>query len=96
MKQSILKIPHNGILWKWMDWLMRHYWQHYVYTTDEKFLKKRAFPAIQEIARFYSDWLIEDPRDGTLISVPSTSPENQFINEKGDSVSTCLGSAMDQ
>ena len=92
MKQSTLKIPHTGNLWKWMGWLMKHY----EYTTDEKFLKKRAFPAIQEIARFNSDWLTEDPRDGTLISVPSTSPENQFINEKGDSVSTCLGSAMDQ
>lgn len=105
-------IPHATDLWAvtWLraptaywgcsvgggGWLMQHYWQHYEYTNDEKFLKERAFPAIQEVARFYSDWLIEDPRDGTLISAPSTSPENQFINAKGDSVATCLGSAMDQ
>jgi len=31
-------------------------------------LRNRAFPAIEEVAKFYSDWLIEDPRDGSLIS----------------------------
>ncbi len=105
-------IPHASDLWAptWLrapraywgcsvgagGWMMQHYWQHYEYTRDDEFLKERAFPAIQEVARFYSDWIIEDPRDGTLISAPSTSPENRFINEKGVKVATCLGSAMDQ
>ncbi|XOV94347.1 MAG: glycoside hydrolase N-terminal domain-containing protein [Bacteroidota bacterium] len=77
-------------------WMMQHYWQHYAYTGDVKFLKERAFPAMQEVAMFYSDWLIEDPRDGTLISAPSTSPENRFYNEDSVQIATCLGSAMDQ
>lgn len=77
-------------------WMMQHYWQHYAFTNDEQFLRERAFPAIQLVAGFYSDWLIEDPRDGTLISAPSTSPENQFVQPEGDTVATCLGSAMDQ
>jgi alpha-L-fucosidase 2 len=77
-------------------WMMQHYWEHYAYTLDTAFLKERAFPAIREVARFYSDWLIEDPRDGLLISAPSTSPENQFINYKGEKAASCLGSAMDQ
>jgi len=105
-------IPHASDLWAstWLraptaywgcsigggGWLMQHYWQHYEYTKDDKFLKERAFPALQEVVKFYSDWLIEDPRDGTLISAPSTSPENRFINAKGKAVATCLGSAMDQ
>lgn len=105
-------IPHATDLWAptWLraptaywgcsvgggGWLMQHYWQHYEYTKDDQFLKERAFPAIQEVARFYSDWIIEDPRDGTLISAPSTSPENRYYNEKGKQVATCLGSAMDQ
>lgn len=105
-------IPHATDLWAptWLraptaywgcsvgggGWLMQHYWQHYEYTRDHQFLKERAFPAIQEVARFYSDWIIEDPRDGTLISAPSTSPENRYYNEKGKQVATCLGSAMDQ
>jgi alpha-L-fucosidase 2 len=75
---------------------MQHYWQHFEFSRDITFLKNRAFPAITEVARFYSDWIIEDPRDGKLISSPSTSPENRFVNSKGKLVSTCLGSAMDQ
>ena len=75
---------------------MQHYWQHYEFTLDTTFLKNRVFPAIHEVAKFYSDWLIEDPRDGKLISAPSTSPENRFLNSVGEPVATCLGSAMDQ
>ncbi|MBD0832177.1 glycoside hydrolase family 95 protein [Aestuariibaculum sediminum] len=105
-------IPHASDLWvpTWMraptafwgcsmgagGWAMQHYWQHYRFTKDEKFLKNRLFPALHEITKFYSDWIIVDPRDGTLISAPSTSPENQFINANGNSVASCLGSAMDQ
>ena len=105
-------IPHASDLWAptWLraptaywgcsmgggGWLMQHYWGHYEYTQDLEFLKKRAFPAMHQVAQFYSDWLIEDKRDGTLISAPSTSPENIFINNEGKPVATCLGSAMDQ
>ncbi|GAA4302158.1 glycoside hydrolase family 95 protein [Aestuariibaculum suncheonense] len=105
-------IPHATDLWgpTWLraptafwgcsmgagGWLMQHYWQHYEFTKDKTFLEKRVYPALTEITKFYSDWIIEDPRDGTLISAPSTSPENRFINEKGNKVATCLGSAMDQ
>lgn len=77
-------------------WMMQHYWQHYQFTQDKEFLRERAFPAIQEVAKFYSDWLIEDPRDGLLVSAPSSSPENRFINENGDPVALTLGSAKDQ
>lgn len=105
-------IPHATDLWAptWLraptaywgcsvgagGWMAQHYWQHFEFSQDTVFLKNRAFPAIKEITRFYSDWLIEDPRDGLLISAPSTSPENRFINDKGEAVATCLGSAMDQ
>lgn len=77
-------------------WMMQHYWDHYAFTSDEVFLQERAYPAIREVAQFYSDWIIEDPRDGTLISAPSTSPENRFLDKDGEPVATCLGSAMDQ
>ena len=105
-------IPHATDLWAptWLraptaywgcslgggGWLMQHYWQHFEFTRDTTFLQERAFPAIEEVSKFYSGWLIEDPRDGTLISAPSTSPENRFINSSGNPVATCLGSAMDQ
>ena len=63
--------------------MAQHYWQHYLFTKDFNFLKNRAYPAIRSVALFYSDWLIEDKRDGKLISAPSTSPENRYINKKG-------------
>ncbi|MEM9328744.1 MAG: glycoside hydrolase family 95-like protein, partial [Bacteroidota bacterium] len=78
-------------------WMMQHYWQHFAFTADTTFLRERAFPAIQESAAFYNDWLIKDPRDDSFISAPSTSPENRFLDPfSNDPVSTCLGSAMDQ
>jgi alpha-L-fucosidase 2 len=105
-------LPHATDLWAptWMrgataywgssmgagGWMMQHYWQHFAFTQDKAFLKDRAFSAMGEVAKFYSDWLITDPRDGTLISAPSTSPENRYLNAQGESVALCLGSAMDQ
>lgn len=77
-------------------WIVQHYWTHFAFTGDTVFLRKRAYPAIKAVAQFYSDWLMEDPRDGSLIAAPGTSPENQFIQPGGDTVATCLGSAMDQ
>lgn len=77
-------------------WMVQHYWQHYLFTRDSHFLKNRAFPAIEAVAHFYSDWIIEDKRDETLIAAPSTSPENRYLDSNGTPVSSCLGSAMDQ
>lgn len=105
-------MPHATDLWAptWMrsaqanwgcsvgagGWLMQHYWQFFEFTRDTGFLKKRAFPAMSEVVQFYSDWLVEDPRDGYLVSTPSTSPENQFYDGNGNQVASCMGSAMDQ
>ena len=105
-------IPHATDLWAptWLraptaywgcsvgagGWLMQHYWENFEFTRDTAFLESRAFPALESVAQFYSDWLITDPRDGKLVSAPSTSPENRFIHVSGEPVATCLGSAMDQ
>ncbi len=105
-------VPHASDLWAptWLraptaywgcsfgagGWLVQHYWNHYRYTLDTAFLVERAFPAIEAVAQFYSDWLTEDPRDGSLIASPSTSPENRFFDADGRPVASCMGSAMDQ
>jgi len=105
-------MPHATDLWAvtWMraatafwgcsmgagGWMMQHYWNHYDFTNDIHFLREQAYPAIKEVTQFYSDWIIEDPRDGKLISAPSTSPENRFFISEGVPVASCLGSAMDQ
>ncbi|MDH5610168.1 MAG: glycoside hydrolase family 95 protein, partial [Cyclobacteriaceae bacterium] len=77
-------------------WMMLHYWQHFEFTQDTAFLRQRALPAMYEIAKFYSDYLIMDMRDSSLIAAPSSSPENQYISASGQPASLCLGSAMDQ
>lgn len=77
-------------------WLMQHFWDHYQFTQDKDFLKERAYPAIKASALFYLDWLMKDPRDGTWVSAPSTSPENSYIAADGEPAATVLGTAIDQ
>lgn len=75
---------------------MQHFWDHYEFTKDEEFLRERAYPALKASALFYLDWLMKDPRDGTWISAPATSPENSYIAADGKSAATVLGTAIDQ
>ena len=105
-------LPHATDLWapawlraatpfwgSWLGaggWLMQHYWQHFAFTGDESFLRERAYPAMREIATFYGDYLIEDPRDHQLVMAPSSSPENQYFLPDSTQVTFCLGSAIDQ
>ncbi len=81
-------------------WIASHYYDYYLYTKDEKFLKERALPFMQEIALFYQDFLIED-ENGKLMSIPSNSPENtpgNFWDGKegmGAVMETTINSTMD-
>lgn len=59
-------------------WMAMTLWRHYEFTRDEAFLKDRAYPVLKGAAQFILDYLVED-RDGFLVIVPSTSPENQYI-----------------
>ena len=80
-------------------WLGQHYWWEYEFRGDESFLRERVYPYIKEVALFYEDFLVPDPRResphfGRLVTVPSTSPENAFVGglEKG---SLCIGATSD-
>jgi len=83
-------LHHNTDLWRgtapinasnhgiWVTggaWLCKDLWEHYAFTGDKKFLKKRAYPLMKGAALFFVDFLIEDPKTGWLISTPSNSPE---------------------
>ena len=57
-------------------WVCTHMWEHFLFTQDTLFLYERAYPVMKEAALFYSQFLIEDPETGWLISSPSCSPEN--------------------
>jgi alpha-L-fucosidase 2 len=74
-------------------WLCQHLWEHYQFTRDEEFLRKRAYPVMKGAAEFLLDYLVEDAH-GHLVTLPSTSPENKFIWE-GKQESVSMGSTSD-
>lgn len=57
-------------------WLAQHYYEHYEFYRDKKFLKERAYPVMKEAALFWVDALVEDPDTGLLVVSPSFSPEH--------------------
>jgi alpha-L-fucosidase 2 len=82
-------VHHNTDLWRgaapinnvdgfWPTggaWLCHHLWEHYLFTGDKDFLKKRAYPAMKSASQFFVDFLIKDPKTGYLVTSPSHSPE---------------------
>ncbi|MBB3109551.1 alpha-L-fucosidase 2 [Paenibacillus phyllosphaerae] len=75
-------------------WLTRHLWERYLYRPDAAFLREEAYPLLKGAALFALDWL-QPLADGRLTTLPSTSPENQFLTERGNRVSVSVGSTMD-
>ncbi|TYP68982.1 glycoside hydrolase family 95 protein [Paenibacillus methanolicus] len=75
-------------------WLSQHLWERYRFRPDAEFLAKTAYPLMRGAALFCLDWLQEN-EDGTLTTLPSTSPENRFVTEEGEPCSVTIGSAMD-
>ncbi|WP_394770488.1 glycosyl hydrolase family 95 catalytic domain-containing protein [Lacisediminihabitans sp.] len=79
-------------------WLVQHLWDHLEFAAPgdpagDAFLRDRAWPAIRGAAEFGLDWLVELP-DGTLGTVPSTSPENAFLGS-GETAEVGISSTMD-
>ena len=56
-------------------WLSKHLWEHYLFTGDQEFLRKRGYPAMKGAALFFTQYLSKDPHTGKLVSGPSNSPE---------------------
>ncbi len=62
-------------------WMSLTFWRHYQFTQDENYLSEKAYPIMKEASKFILDFLIEDG-NGYLVTAPSISPENMFINPK--------------
>jgi alpha-L-fucosidase 2 len=102
-------LHHNSDIWaianpvegnpKWANWalggawLCQHLFEHYRFTADREFLAQTAYPLMKEAELFLADWLME--KDGYLLTAPSTSPENVFIDENGSKGVVTIASAMD-
>lgn len=56
-------------------WLCRFYYDYYLYTEDEIFLRERALPIMKEAAAFYEDYTYVNEK-GEIEFNPSISPEN--------------------
>jgi hypothetical protein len=57
-------------------WCVRPFWDHYLATGDQDFLRHRVVPAYKELALFYEDFLTATDKNGNYIFAPSMSPEN--------------------
>ncbi len=64
-------------------WLANQMWDHYLFTGDRDFLVHQAYPAMKEAAEFTLSSLVEVPAGlpfaGSLVTNPSTSPENVYL-----------------
>ena len=74
-------------------WLCQHLWEHFAFSQDRTFLE-RVYPAMREAAVFLLDYLVDGP-DGSLVTCPSTSPENSFFTPEGDEAAVSAASTMD-
>ncbi len=75
-------------------WLSLHFWDHYDFTRDRKFLESRAYPVLKEASQFLLDYLVDDGK-GHLLSGPSISPENDYRAADGSSARLAMAPYMD-
>ncbi|MHC4872986.1 MAG: glycoside hydrolase family 95 protein [Planctomycetota bacterium] len=76
-------------------WLSIHLWEHFLFSSDRDFLKENAYPIMKEAALFLYKNMFKDQK-GRLLSGPSVSPENTFLDKDGIPAAVCLSPAMDR
>ena len=77
-------------------WLVNTLWERYAFTQDTDYLKTVALPLMEGANEFCENWLVEDPHNTFFrITAPSTSPENEYITDKGYHGVTCYGGTAD-
>lgn len=75
-------------------WIGQHYWDYYLFTGDETFLRERALPFLRETVLFYTDFFVTD-KAGNLQSLPSVSPENTPGGGSSEGILTAINATMD-
>lgn len=55
-------------------WLLDHAWQYYKFNLDEEYLAE-IYPYMVGAAKFFTEFLVVDPKTGYLITAASCSPE---------------------
>ncbi len=76
MRTSANIFGGNG--WQWnlpsSAWLAQHFYEHYAFTGDKKFLAETAWPVLSDVSEFWLAHLIE--KDGKLVVPKGWSPEH--------------------
>ncbi|MCF7673921.1 MAG: glycoside hydrolase family 95 protein [Akkermansiaceae bacterium] len=71
--------PFGGMGWKWnipaSAWYAQHFWEHYAFGRDRKFLETVAYPYLKEVCHYWEDHLKQLP-DGRLVAPNGWSPEH--------------------
>ena len=76
-------------------WLCEHLWEHYAFTQDKNYLKS-IYPTLASASKFFLTNMIAEPKNGWLVTAPSSSPENGFyLPGNKDAVYVCMGPTMD-
>jgi len=76
-------------------WMTLPLWEHYEFTLDTAYLSERAYPVMKGAAEFITGFLVED-KEGRLVTVPSYSPENSYIDPlSGKEFKLTYGPTMD-
>jgi len=95
-------VPADGVWGVWPvggAWLCQHPYEHYLFSRDTDFLRKRAYPLMKGGARFMLDFLVEAPQGtpvaGRLVTNPSHSPENSFRTPDGKTSKFTYAATMD-
>lgn len=73
----------DGVYWGMFPlggaWMTLPLWEHFEFSNDTAFLRERAYPVMKGAAEFITGFLVEDA-EGNLVTVPSYSPENSYID----------------
>ena len=60
-------------------WMCLSLWRHYEFNQDPQYLKETVYPVIKGASQFILDFLMENEK-GELVTVPSYSPENTYVD----------------
>ncbi len=69
-------------------WLLDHAWQYYKFNKDEAYLAE-VYPYMVGAAKFFTQFLVVDPKTGYLITAASCSPEQGGV-QPGPAMDTQL------
>jgi alpha-L-fucosidase 2 len=104
-------VHHNSDIWAmttmvggdpcWADWpvggfwLSQALWERYAFGLDKTELRAKIYPVLKGASEFALDLLVPDGH-GHLVTSPSTSPENHFLDPATNQrVAVSRGSTMD-